>query len=229
MQTKIEIRDPKYPDAAGLITHELAVTHDYGLGQSSTNVEGLTDAGLDALLRAVLDRVEITPALVLELATSLKTGGQWDEVRSRLDMLNDIQSVSGYPEGAVIIAGGEQIPTSTYRLSLYGDELDERYGVFETFDDALDHLRIALDDEMILNLGDVPVTYVDMRTGLKVELGRADQLDDMREPTATKQSNGWTWDARVGAWFAVVDGERVENWATYNDPPQRAPRGVNVR
>lgn len=172
--------------------------------------------------KITIDTDSVTPADVVALTQYLKTGAQLDEVRSRLATLYDINSVEGLPEGAVIVAEGQ-----IYRVALDGNIRESVDGEgpaeYPTFSDAIDHLYLALADALIINPGDVPVTYVDMRTGLKVELGRADQLDDMTEPIATKQSNGWTWDARYGHWFAVVDGERRENWAGYNDPPQMPP------
>jgi len=138
----------------------------------------ISNAELDDLLRLLVERRGLDVAQIVA-ATQALDGDEQDEVRSRLSALYDTLHHSGdWPEGAVVV----HTLAGKYSLVFADVELDAGES-HNTFDDAVDHLRIDLDDMMIPDIGDIPVTFYDLRTGLRVELGRADELDNMTEPT----------------------------------------------
>ena len=118
-------------------------------------------AGLDE----VLHEYERTTNPVDEIvAQAMKLdGASFDELRTRLADMYDVIGYTGLPDGGVIVYDGER-----YTSSLDGSPTDQTG--FDEYCDALDRLRVAIDDALILNPDDVPLTFVSMVTGVKIEL-----------------------------------------------------------
>jgi len=92
-----------------------------------------------------------------------------DELFDRLSTARE--EVEAEPDGAYI----NRDPDGKYTPTLFGETLfaladDTTDGRFEQYSDALDRLRVALDDALVLNPEDVTIFYADYVTGMRVQL-----------------------------------------------------------
>jgi hypothetical protein len=112
---------------------------------------------------------------VLVSLSSNLDGSAFDELRTRLGTIYDVTSVEGVPDGLVILrqADLKYVPCVD-SFPLQAD--DGTTLLFDDYSDALDRLRVVATDHALTGEQTI-VTYVNLDTGLQVELFPVEQID----------------------------------------------------